>query len=223
MKGIKKSISFILAVTMVISLLNICMVKDVNAGSSKKIVSGVEVTSVYVSSSKVKIKVKITNGKNHELTYGDYFYIQRYEDGEWKKVEMNNGYCFLTIAYCIQGKGSVYKTYNLSGFYNKEDLFPGKYRIYVSTSLKKSKCYAEFTIPEYKVVDFCENTNIKVKKGTVVKFKMNTEQKIEWISGNEKIATVNSKGVVKIKKTGRVRIKAKYGNKTLKCVIRVTK
>lgn len=221
MKGIKKMISFLLAVVMVISILQIGTIQNVNAATAKKLKTGVKVTKVSVTASSIRVKVKITNGRNKDLWYGENFYIQRLENGKWKDVEMKESIAFPAIAYAIHGKGNVYKTYSLSGIYDKKELTPGKYRIYVSVILKESKRFAEFTIPEFQSVDLKENTKLSVKKRTVIKLKPNTDREIQWTSSDEKIATVNNKGLVTIKKKGKVKIKAKYGNKVLKCTIKV--
>lgn len=47
--------------------------------------------------------------------------------------------------------------------------------------------------------------------------------KVKWSSSNKKIATVNSKGVIKAKKVGSCWIKAKIGKKTLKCKVKVVR
>lgn len=53
-------------------------------------------------------------------------------------------------------------------------------------------------------------------------FKMHEDvQGVKWKSSNDKVASVNSKGVITAKKPGRCIIKASYGNKTAECRVRV--
>ncbi len=47
--------------------------------------------------------------------------------------------------------------------------------------------------------------------------------KVKWSSSNKRVATVNSKGVIKAKKAGTCWIKAKIGKKTLKCKVKVVR
>ena len=61
----------------------------------------------------------------------------------------------------------------------------------------------------------------KLKLKATVKPKKATQKKIVWSSGNKKVATVSSKGVVKAKKKGKTVITAKIGKKKLKCKITV--
>lgn len=48
-----------------------------------------------------------------------------------------------------------------------------------------------------------------------------TKKKVKWKSSNKRVVTVNKKGLVKAKKTGKVTIKAKVGKKTYKCKVTV--
>ena len=67
-------------------------------------------------------------------------------------------------------------------------------------------------------------TNVELLPGEKINLKVNgTSKKIKWTSSNNKIASVSSKGIVKAKKAGNVTISAKYGNKQLKCKIKVVK
>lgn len=61
---------------------------------------------------------------------------------------------------------------------------------------------------------------IKVGKTKQLKIKGKVKKKPKWKSFNKKIATVNQKGVVKGKKTGKVKISAKVGK--LKAICHVT-
>ena len=48
-----------------------------------------------------------------------------------------------------------------------------------------------------------------------------TNKKVKWTSSNKKVATINSKGKVTAKKKGQTEIKARIGDKNLKCNIKV--
>ena len=67
-------------------------------------------------------------------------------------------------------------------------------------------------------------TSVSVNVNRTVMLKVTgTKAKVTWTSSNKKIATVNSKGVVKGVKKGTATIKAKVSNKTLKCKVTVKK
>ena len=48
-----------------------------------------------------------------------------------------------------------------------------------------------------------------------------TKKKVSWKSSDKKIATVNKKGIVKAKSTGKAVVTAKAGRKKYKCVVKV--
>lgn len=64
---------------------------------------------------------------------------------------------------------------------------------------------------------------VTMKKGSKKRLTVNTKKKVKWSSTNKKVATVSSKGVVKAKKPGTAYIKAKVGEKVLKCKVKVKK
>ena len=61
----------------------------------------------------------------------------------------------------------------------------------------------------------------KLKLKATVKPKKATQKKIVWSSGNKKVATVSSKGVVKAKKKGTAKITAKIKGTKKKAVCKV--
>ena len=64
--------------------------------------------------------------------------------------------------------------------------------------------------------------NLIIGVGQKAKLKVKgTKKKVKWSSTDKSIATVTKKGVVKAKKIGYCRIKAKVGGKTLKCAVKV--
>ena len=83
------------------------------------------------------MKVKFINKTNREKYYGEVYFIKKYVNGKWRKVEYGHGgkMAFNSIAYVLPKKSSAYKTYNLTYAYNKEDLQPGKYRTVSYTHL----------------------------------------------------------------------------------------
>lgn len=160
MQKIKKYIAVLLMLTMMVPLTGAASVNDVNAVSGKKSVtktkkkmkSGVKVAKVNVTKKKVDVKVKITNAKKKEKYYGEAFYVERYANGQWQKLEYDDSrgdIGFIAIAYVLPKKSSAYKTYHLASVYKREDLKPGKYRICVDVGfkMKKLRC-ATFRIKE---------------------------------------------------------------------------
>lgn len=157
MQKMKRYIAVLIMLTMMVSLTGVTPVKNVNATSGKKSItitkkklkSGVKVAKVNVTKKKVNVKVKITNAKKKENYYGEAFYVERYVNGKWKRLEYDNSIGFIEIAYILPKKSSAYKTYHLSSVYKREDLKPGKYRICVDVGfkMKKNRC-ATFRIKE---------------------------------------------------------------------------
>lgn len=76
-----------------------------------------------------------------------------------------------------------------------------------------------------------KNTNIKLNKNSTVIYKGKSatlkaitnpqKAKVKWISGNKKIVTVNSNGVIHGKKAGKTVIYATYNGKKIKCTVSV--
>lgn len=71
-------------------------------------------------------------------------------------------------------------------------------------------------------------TSVKLDKGDKVKLKATvkpsyTSCAVKWSSSNKNVATVNSKGVVKAKALGKVKIKAKCGKISKRCTVKVKK
>ena len=64
--------------------------------------------------------------------------------------------------------------------------------------------------------------SLKVHHKTTLKLK-NNKKRVIWVSGNKKVATVSSKGVVKAKKKGTAYIYAIAGHKLYKCKVRTYK
>lgn len=65
---------------------------------------------------------------------------------------------------------------------------------------------------------------VTIKKGKTVKLKvLNTKKRVKWSSTKKSVASVNKKGVVKGKKTGKATIIAKVKGKKYKCKVTVKK
>ena len=63
--------------------------------------------------------------------------------------------------------------------------------------------------------------SITVGKSKTLTLKNAKKSKVKWSSSNKTVATVNTKGKVAAKKTGKAVIKAKYKSKTYKCTVTV--
>ena len=64
---------------------------------------------------------------------------------------------------------------------------------------------------------------VTLKKGKTIKLKVTgTNAKIKWSAKNKKIVSVNQKGVVTAKKSGKTTIIAKVGQKKYTCKVIVT-
>lgn len=162
MNKIRKFIVTMLVITMVTTVAPIWNIsanntvgKKVTATTKKKKVKRkkkpkayIKVAKVKVTKKAVKVKVKFVNKTNREKCYGEVYFIKKYVNGKWQKIEYGHGgkMAFNSIAYVLPKKSSAYKTYNLTYAYNKEDLQPGKYRIYVDYDTKSKGRYATFRI-----------------------------------------------------------------------------
>ena len=106
------------------------------------------------------IEVEMTNNADEEATYGEWFRIEKYENGKWEKVAYNNRVqkqidqgceiVFNSIGYVLPSHQS--RTYaNPTKAYN-ENIIPGRYRISKTfryppyPKLKSDTAYVEFEI-----------------------------------------------------------------------------
>ncbi|MDE6761789.1 MAG: Ig-like domain-containing protein [Lachnospiraceae bacterium] len=64
-------------------------------------------------------------------------------------------------------------------------------------------------------------TKKKTKPTVQLKVKNTAGKKVKWTSSNKKVVTVSAKGKVTAKKKGSAVVKAKVGNRTLKCKVTV--
>ena len=67
-----------------------------------------------------------------------------------------------------------------------------------------------------------KSVTLKVGKKYTLRVK-NTKKKVKWKSNNKRIATINSKGIVKAKRAGKTRVYARVSGKKLYCKIIVKK
>lgn len=162
MNKIRKFIITMLVITMVTTVAPIWSIsanntsgKKVTTATNKKKVKRKKKPKAYIKVAKVKctkkavkVKVKFVNKTNREKCYGEAYFIKKYVNGKWQKVKYGNKrqIAFEAIAHVLPKKSSEYKTYNLICVYDKEDLQPGKYRIYVDYDVKSKGRYATFRI-----------------------------------------------------------------------------
>ena len=77
-----------------------------------------------------------------------------------------------------------------------------------------------------KITNVTKNITLKVKKSTKLApfvTPITSKNKVTYKTSNKKIATVSSKGVIKAKKAGTATITVKFGSKTVKVKVKVTK
>ncbi|MBD5089919.1 MAG: hypothetical protein HDT30_14115 [Clostridiales bacterium] len=94
----------------------------------------------------VKVKVALSNKTRKTVEFGEAFWVERFEDGKWKKLKMKEDVAFMSIAYVIPAKRSAKKTYTLTYCYDLEDFTKGVYRIHVEANYKEKYNYVIFNI-----------------------------------------------------------------------------
>lgn len=92
------------------------------------------------------VTVKFCNASEKDKWYGYPFSLQRYEDGKWKTVPMNDDYMFDAIALSVPAKTSVTHTYPLASYYDGKELRKGTYRIYTNYTVASKNRYVKFKI-----------------------------------------------------------------------------
>lgn len=144
-----------------------------------------------------------------------------------KKVKLST-----TRTYLIKGKTKKLKLANANGkikwssnkksiaSVNSKGIVRGrKAGTAVITAKYNNKSYKCRVIVEAPKIS---KTKVTIQKGKTTKLSLkNTKQKVEWSTGNKKIATVTNRGVVKGVKAGKVAIYAKVGTSKYKCVVTV--
>lgn len=92
------------------------------------------------------VTIKFSNKTKKRKEYGYSFYVEKMENGHWKKLKMQEDYDFEEIAKCIPIKGSVKETYKVGNCYNLEDLEKGIYRISLNVNFARKNSKVLFYI-----------------------------------------------------------------------------
>lgn len=102
---------------------------------------------VKKTDAELNVTIKMSNRTKERKEYGCSFYVEKMENGRWKKLKMQEDCDFILIAKSIPIKGSVKETYKLGNCYNSEDLKKGIYRISLDVDFdKKSYCKVLFSV-----------------------------------------------------------------------------
>ena len=94
----------------------------------------------------VKVKVAFSNKTRNTIEFGEFFWVERYKDGKWIKMNMKEDMDFHLVAYVIPSNQSSKKTYTLTNYYNIKDFTEGVYRIHVDANYKEKFNYVIFSI-----------------------------------------------------------------------------
>lgn len=203
------------------------------------------VFSAYVT---VKSQVDMTNVTLSQNAYTTYLSPIYYE-GSKKPVYSNNSSDFLIGINSSYIFGNSSSSDSYYGSYDNDlytysytqntkvqmsitltdnqfhvNLYPtGKITKSFTSVLTITLCDKTFQVPIRIIPLTISNQTCLLVKGKKTSFKVNNESTpIEWTSSNPKIATVNSKGVVKGKKYGSCIIIGKVGNGYVGCAVSVT-
>lgn len=119
----------------------------------------IQITDAIWNDTEIKLVVNWMNETSYEVTYGDYFIIEREKNDTWVSCKKNSYLAFHDIGYELRAGSTQEKTYYLAGSFRISK--NGKYRIRTECSVydkgpggagKKCELWAEFT------VNFDENT-----------------------------------------------------------------
>lgn len=94
----------------------------------------------------VKVKVALSNKTRKTMEVGDFFWVEKFKDGKWIKMEIKEDVAFMCILQVIPAKRSVKTTYTLTSCYDFEDFTKGVYRIHVEANYKNKYNYVIFSI-----------------------------------------------------------------------------
>jgi hypothetical protein len=110
----------------------------------------VEVSSINNLSGKTTLTVSWNNTTEHTVTYGEMYWIERLENGEWVDCSLQEN-VFLTIGYLLKANTDVSKEYTLTDMYGIS--IPGTYRFLSTCSVdmgdeKPTECsvWSEFVV-----------------------------------------------------------------------------
>ena len=111
---------------------------------------------------KISATISIKETGEEHYTYGEWYRIDRRENGVWKEVEEKEGRFFNLPAYKIPKNEEL--TFNLNWSHGYGELTPGKYRIVKQASNKE--IYGEFTITQSLFEKTLYKINLPTKENT---------------------------------------------------------
>ena len=145
--------------------------------------------------------------------YQTIYYMGTEED--WKKIEITN-------AFGLEG-GSPNGNLDSAIIIYKGNIDAGKGMDGSSVTRSNTSSINAISSEKYASVIISPSVRTLYKKTTLKlkATKKNTSQAIVWYSSNNRVATVDTNGLVRAKKNGKAVITAKVGNATAKCIITV--
>ena len=97
-------------------------------------VSRATLVSVKQTAKSIKVKVKLKNKTNHYLVAGYAYWVEKFENGKWKKMRTNGNRAFPEIAIEFPPNQDITHTYDIASddkdtYYFREDFTKGIYRL----------------------------------------------------------------------------------------------
>lgn len=114
-------------------------------------ISRASLVKVKQTKKNIKLRIKLSNNTNSVLWYGYEYWIEKFENGKWRKLPVNQDIAFEGVAIEIPANSSRVLTYTIASdkpeaMYLRSQLKKGTYRIHISANFEKD---------DYNYVIFC--------------------------------------------------------------------
>lgn len=110
----------------------------------------IRISNVVCDEDGARLNVQWINETGCEVVYGESYFIEREENGQWVSCAVEDELVFTTIGYVLSHGQTRTKSYDLTGLFDISQ--PGKYRFrtgcHIQTGKESQECrlWAEFTV-----------------------------------------------------------------------------